>query len=193
MKTYTWLGSRGQELKLIADVTMELRKVTYDSDGYIIVTDRVEVYTKATLTAYVDGKSIGTDCTNINFWNTIKVTSMSGIKRIWGIQEILFTEERAIEIEAFLNEVIESAKNEEVKMLEEAKAVKAQTEKIENAQRVIESAKRIISEKGTLMTEKEAQQWQSNYSEVFNEGCEGYVPEIITQELYQYTLDGLNN
>ena len=39
------------------------------------------------------------------------------------------------------------------------------------------------------MTEAEAKVWQKNYNDFMNEGGEGYVPSVTTEESLRYALE----
>ena len=44
----------------------------------------------------------------------------------------------------------------------------------------------IRNKDGSLMTNKESKLWKKNYNDTYNEGGEGYVPEVITAEMLEW-------
>ena len=169
MKTFTWVGAKGNVIELEAEYKMELKNEILDADGWKIETGKKETIITANLVAKVDGKVIE-ECWNTSYWKIIDVNN--GLKRIWGINKIGFTAETAIEVEKFLNEVIESAKTEEVKELEE----------------VIAKA----NKQNSIPTYEEARKMERDYNNMYNEGGEGYVPHIVDIDEYNRALAIMN-
>jgi len=138
--------------------------------------------TEAMLEMFVDG--IKTDsCWNTAFWRTISITKMPGYKKIWGIEKVAFTDDRAVEIDAFLKSVIAEGTEPAVVETQTADAEADKAEKIESAKSVItESKTTICNPDGTLMTRAQASAWKHRYNQINNEGGEGFVPVIVTVE-----------
>ena len=44
---------------------------------------------------------------------------------------------------------------------------------------------------GSLMNQEQALEWRRRYNDVVNEGGDGYVPSVITQEEYDWAMDQL--
>lgn len=60
------------------------------------------------------------------------------------------------------------------------------------AQSIIEKSKTTRrNADGSLMNQEQALEWRRHYNDVVNEGGDGYVPEIITQEQYDWATDQL--
>jgi len=95
------------------------------------------------------------------------------------------TAEQAIIVDEFLKNVIESGKAIEVIENEKAEVVKENEEAVENAK---EAITRYESQTIKLNNE-EYKKWRTNYNNVNNEGCEGYVPCLVTTEQYLHALD----
>lgn len=180
MKTLTWTGSKGNKIELRATCKTYMRETEHSLDGWI-VKGKPEPHTKANLELWVDGKKMDS-CSNINFWQIID--TRQGVKKVWGLN-VGMNDEQALRVEAFLNEVIESGKDEEVTAYENAEAEKENLKKIEQAKKVVEAAKTTRkNEDGTLMTREQARAWQKRYNDINNEGGDGYIPSVVTQEQY---------
>lgn len=177
-KTLTWTGSKGNEIELRAYCTTTMQNKTVDLDGDIVTLGQ-ESSTDANLELWVDGKKMDS-CSDINFWRIID--TQAGFKKIWGLEIGMKGEQVAI-VEAFLNEVIELGKSEEVKNHEDAKANAKKVAKKAEAQKIIDKAAKYAE---PLMTNAEYQKWATNYNNVVNEGGDGYVPSLITVEQLEY-------
>lgn len=181
-KTYSWIGSKGNKFELEAECSISLENEILDSDGYIIKTNNKEVVIDANLEAKMDGKVIDI-CCDTYCWKIVD-TKIAGIKKIYGIDGIGFTEDVAQEIETFLKETIESSKSEEVKEFE-------QKQKYEKLEKEITEAKRIIAkakQQNEIPSREQKEIWIRNYNNINNEGCEGYVPEIVDIDQYNEAL-----
>src|SRR5665648_613034 len=109
MKNINWIGSKGNKIELRAHCTITLEDKTVNLDGNIATLGK-EPSTDASLELWIDGKKIDS-CWDINFWRMTDIKE--GFKKIWGLP-IGMTNEQAMIVEAFLNEVIESGKTETV-------------------------------------------------------------------------------
>lgn len=189
MKTLTWTGSRGNKIELRAICKIYMEETEHDLDGWK-VKGKPEPRTDANLELWLDGKKIDS-CWDINFWKIIDTSQ--GIKKVWGLK-VGMSDEQAIKVEAFLKDVVESGKTEEVKAYEKAKTGKGKQEEIERAQEVIEASKTTRKNAdGTLMTMEQAKAWRKRYNDINNEGGEGYIPSIVTQEQYDWAKQVLAN
>lgn len=95
---------------------------------------------------------------------------------------VLNTEELG-KLDAFMEQVQEEAANLEYRRFMAEKEEKRQAMKRHNAERVLEMAEDTIKNKdGSLMTEAEVEEFLKNWNDTYNEGGEGYLPEIITAE-----------
>lgn len=117
-KQIAWVGSKGQKIELRAHCNTTMKDRMADLDGDIINLGK-EPFTDANLELWVDDKKMDS-CWDINFWKVINAQA-AGVKKIWGLK-VGMTGEQATIVEAFLNEVIESGKSEDVKNYETAKA-----------------------------------------------------------------------
>ena len=197
MKKLSWQSTKGQEIALEAIYTEEVRNVEINLDGDIIKTDKKEIVVNAKLICTVDGKVIDT-CTDVSFWEIIDLklpreATSNGLKRIWGIDKVALTPNKAKEVEAFLAEVIADGKTPEAIEIEAQDRAQEEALVLAEAREIIEKAKTTHKNKdGFLMTEGQAKAWRRNYNIVNNEGGEGFVPEIISQEAYDRALKVIN-
>jgi hypothetical protein len=55
------------------------------------------------------------------------------------------------------------------------------------AKRIIEDAETsVVNISGKLMTVAEARVWRKKYNDFYNEGGEGYIPDVVTKEAYEW-------
>lgn len=62
-------------------------------------------------------------------------------------------------------------------------------EEIAEAKEIVKKTEKFGIE--NLMTEAEYRQWRTNYNNIMNEGGEGYIPQRITKEDYEWALNKL--
>jgi len=181
MKTYQWTTDSGKTIELRARCVVTMADDIRDSDGWEINMGKKES-TEAMLEAYVDGVKIDS-CWNTAFWSTISITKMPGYKRIWGIEKVAFTTDRAVEIDVFLKSVIAEGTEPAVVETQTAAAKAAKAEKIESAKSVVSASKTTVrNPDGTLMTRAQSSTWKHRYNQINNECGEGFVPEVVTVE-----------
>lgn len=182
MNTYKWILTCGLEAKLEARYSEKAVCATKfifgecapddERDGKIIIED-------AQLIAYVDGKRCG-DCHTSSMWCIIDA-GKDGLKRIWGINKIAFTADRAAEIERFLNSVINSGKDAECEKIRAEEMEKRNAKELEFAKKTIRDAEK----QKDIPTKSEAIRRLKRYNDIYNEGGEGYLPHIVTLEEYE--------
>lgn len=179
MKTMSWTGSKGNEIELRASCVTKMVERELSADGFVYGTE-TKPYTDANLELWADGKLVDS-CRNTNFWRIIDAGN--GIKKVWGLK-VGMTAERAAIVEAFLTEVIESGKTEEVREHEAAEVAAEKAAEIKTAQKTIELAEKepLRNGDGSLLTEAQVKAWKRRYNDINNEGGEGFVPDVITQE-----------
>lgn len=103
--TYEWNLTDGRKVTLEAEYEETVRDKVVNLDGDIFNTGDREIVTDAMLIAYIDGKQF--DFTRyVNFWKIVDADKLKKFKKIRGIKQIAFTNERAKEIEVFLTNVI---------------------------------------------------------------------------------------
>ena len=179
MESITWTGSKGNTIELKAECKTTMIDKTADLDGDIFITGK-EPFTKANLELWVDGKKVDS-CWNTAFW---KIIDSQGMKKVWGLAVGMSTEQ-AEKVEKFLQAVIEDGKDDEVQENEAKEATDKRANDVKTAQTTIDKAEKTHKNAdGTLMTRAQANEWTIRYNNIHNEGGEGYVPEVITQEMY---------
>lgn len=181
MKTLALTSESGKVLELRARCTITLVDDIRDLDGDTM-NFGTKTQTDAMLEVYFDGKKIDSSW-DVNFWSLIDVSSKPGYKRIWGIEKVLFTPERAQEVESFLKNIISEGTEPAVNEKQTADADAKKSEKIEAAKSVISQSKTTIhNPDGTLMTRAQASTWKYRYNQINNEGGDGFVPDVVTIE-----------
>ena len=178
MKRYEWKLTDGRTVTLEAEYTEFVQDKIVNLDGDICNTGEREIIKRAMLTAYINSKKFD-NCWDVNFWRIIDVKP--GIKKIWGIKQIAFTNERATEIETFLKNVLEEGRDPEAEEIRELKKTKEIEKKIKAAKETIEKAEA----QEDIPTRAEAQRRMKEYNDINNEGGFGYVPYIVSREEYE--------
>lgn len=88
-----------------------------------------------------------------------------------------------------LRAAMEAAKDEEAPADYKAKiAAEKEKEKereIKKCENLIAKCEEAIKNQGRLKTKDEAKKWLRNYNNVMNEGGEGFLPRVYTQEEYE--------
>ena len=177
MRQYKWRLRDGREVTLTARYQEKVVPRILDADGWKIEAGE-EIQTDAMLTAYIDGKKHDS-CWDPGFWQVIK-TSKPGVKQIWGIKNIGFTDDCAAEIEAFLSSVIEEGRDEKAQALRDEKAAKELKDLREHYSEVVAKAEA----QHDIPDRKEAKRRMKVWNDIHNEGGEGFVPRIVCQEEY---------
>ena len=185
MKEYKWLLRDGREVTLTARYQEKVRPRILDADGWKIEAGD-EIHTDAMLIAYIDGKRYDS-CWDPNFWRIVE-SGKPGIKMIWGIKNIGFTEERAAEIEKFLNAVVEEGRDEKAQALRDEKAAKELKDLREHYSEVVAKAEA----QHDIPDREEARRRMKVWNDINNEGGEGFVPRIICREEYEAAKEFLS-
>ncbi len=194
----TWKGATGATFAIEAEYTVKMVSDVAWLDGDEIPMDPKPRGT-ARLVITKDGTRIDS-CSNAAFWSCIeigdKALAANGIThRLWGCTKVAFTSEVAAQIDAMLKNVIAGGKAEDPEVIARyAAKEKAKAEKEhKNAEWILaEAARSPRNADGTLMNDKEAAAWQRSYNDAMNDGAEGYVPDVITQEQYDAALKVLS-
>lgn len=88
---------------------------------------------------------------------------------------------------AKFDEVKASAADPEVRAYEKRESEKIEAERRSIAEDIISMAKKTVrNEDGSLMTDKEARAWKRHYNDFYNEGGEGFVPDVVTVEAFEW-------
>lgn len=183
IRTIKWTGTAGNEIELRAFCKTTMAEKEIDSDGYIVKCG-AEPKTTANLELWVDGKKVDS-CRDINFWQVIDLTNCE-YKKVWGLK-LMMTPEQAEKVDHFLKTTIEDGKTPEVKAYEAAKKEESRKNNIADAERIIKAAETTRKNAdGSLMTNEQAKTWRRRYNDAMNEGGEGYIPEVITREAYDW-------
>lgn len=182
MKTYEWTLNNGMVARLEAEYSETVQDKIVNLDGDICNTGKREIVKNGNLTAYLDGKKFDS-CRDTNFWSIVD-TRTPGFKRIWGIKQIAFNEERAKEIKAFLEQVISEGADPEAEQIRAAEKATRDAERLASAEATVKKAE---SQKD-IPGKEEARRRMKRYNDIHNDGGEGYVPYIISREEYDEAL-----
>ena len=182
-KEFKWTLSSGKEAKIVAEYAEILETEILNVDGYKIEGEKKPTI-NSKLTAYVDDKQVDS-CNNSDFWCLVDV---NGVKKIWGMKIGFNNLDIAAEYEKFISKVKETGKSTEVKQYEKDKEAEQQAETIEIAKQIILRAER----QKNIPTAEEAKRIKMEYNRIYNEGGDGYVPEIISIEQYNWAKSIIN-
>lgn len=98
----------------------------------------------------------------------------------------IFDQDNVNAIDELIKQTIENNKNEEVTKIETAQNEEKKKQQKEYAREIIEKSKRTIrNSDGSLMNNSQAQAYRIRWNNLYNEGGEGYIPEIITLEMFE--------
>lgn len=184
MKSITWAGLKGNTFELRAECTITMTDDILDADGFKHVVGKKPV-TIAKLELFVDGVKKG-HCSDVNSWKIIDCINYPGYKMVKGLS-VAMSPTQAEMVDAFLKSVIEEGKTAEVKEYEAAIAEAEKVKDIEYAKDILARAEKTTRNKdGSLMTKDQAKAWRKRYNDLYNEGGEGYVPDVITIEQVEY-------
>lgn len=185
MKTIKWTGATGNEIELRAKCETVMIDDIVSLDGYEIDKGKKPIM-DATLELWVNGKKQD-ECKQVNFWKIID-TGTAGVKKVWGLKVGMDSKQAEL-VKQFLNEVIEDGKSVEVEEMEESKEEETKEAKRKEAEDIVEEAQETArNDDGTLMTKEQVKRWQKNYNDIYNEGREGYIPRVVSQEEYDYAV-----
>lgn len=144
-------------------------------------------------TIYINGKETKLSRSKINFeyqtGKTVEICRELGVDTIFETDEaiIIFDNEELAKINNMVEQTICEAQDEDVQKFINEENEKIKAIEIKEAKRIIEKAATTIKNKdGQLMSEKEKAEYIKKYNEKWNDGGEGYLPEIITRELFEH-------
>ena len=185
--TFTWTLRDGRKAELKATYGCEMKKRTADADGIKVELEARPAETADTdLVFCVNGKQISHSW-NVASWElTDRNMNGQSCKAIDALR-VAFDLETAAKYEAWIAGVIEAGTSDEVKEYQTAQEQKKVERKIEAAKTVIRKAEA----QKDIPTAREAERRLRAWNNVVNEGGEGYLPEIITLEEYEYAKETL--
>ena len=189
----------GHQYNIEAEYNVFLQDETTDSDGYIVTVGK-RLVNHSYIAIYVDGvKREENTGYGLKLWDACEYQKLfqagskevfpEGSKSIEGLKVVLTDPEIIAKVENFLKEVIADGQTEEVAEAIAKEEAENKTSHINAAKSIIAKAEQEIAKNGKLLTEKEVKLWQKNWNNVVNEGGEGYIPDRVTAEAYQWALD----
>lgn len=186
--TFEWISTTGTEFKIEISYAEKLVEEVLHFDGYEVNTGKKEVRVNANLVLFVSGKKVDS-CWDTNFWGMIDVkdkelNAMGITKKIWGLKAV-FTEERAEEIKQFIADYVAANKIQEVIAFEKEVAEEEKTAQVADAKKIVA----IAEKQSEIPTAEVAKAQMKKFNDIYNEGGEGYVPQIIDIDTYNRALD----
>lgn len=183
MAKMTW-ESNGKKVELIAEYSEKLVEKTYDLDGDICTTGEKEVIRNTKLILYINGKKAESSYNDT--WRFVdKEINGTKAKKLTCFAHACFPLEKAIEVEAFLAQVIADGKIDEVTEFENQKRIEKAEKEIEE---LSETVKKAESQKD-IPTREEKIRRLEEFNNINNDGGEGYLPTIIDIIEYNYALE----
>ena len=94
---------------------------------------------------------------------------------------------------AKFDEIKTAASDPEVRAYKKAEHETMEAERKTSAEEIIREAEKTVrNEDGSLMSDKEARAWKKRYNDFYNEGGEGFVPNVVTAEAFEWANKILN-
>lgn len=167
MRKYEWLNAKGG--KMVATITAAKKDVVAYADGWNVKTGE-EIETNVVVT--MDGVKIASG--NISTVLDQKAKNMGAVAKL---ERVLFTKE----VYEAINELLQA----EIKSLD---VVETSEEEEAEAKVIIEMAKEQVENIEDLPTQSEIDRWVAKYKNDFYEGGDGYIPQKISKERYEWAL-----
>lgn len=175
-KTFTHILSDGRQAVLEAEYKAEMIRPRRDLDGDVFYGEP-EPHETAMLKLFIDGK----ECDHSTYSYDWGLYERNGKMAIRGIR-LAFREEHTWKrYEQWINEIIDEGKTGEVKAYEARKREQEIQEEIAKAKTTIRKAEA----QKDIPTRDEALRRQRDWNNLYNEGGEGYVPEIVDIQEYE--------
>jgi hypothetical protein len=183
MKSISWVGKNGNKIELRAKCSQNLAKSVVDLDGDKFLGENY-ISEDAMLELWIDGKKVDS-CRDTGFWQIIDYPDMPGIKKIWGLK-VGMLPDQAVKVQDFIKDVVKAGESEDVRKFKELREQRYLAA-------IEEGRKNIISRyenQSLKLTKEEYDRYIKDYNEKYNEGGEGYVPNLVTTEQYKKAKEG---
>lgn len=180
--TFTFTLSDGRICSIEALYECIMQPKIWYADGDMIEGEPEPRETRnCKMVLYVDGKQYAC-CNSPSRWGVDRVDRYrpDGIPRILGLPIGFADRSVADKYEAWIADVIESGKSDEVKAYERARQAEEAKRKVERAKRVIVKAE----QQEDIPTRAEARRRMRRYNDTINQGGWGYVPHIYDIDEY---------
>lgn len=176
----------GKELLLEADVESRLFTEEHDLDGYKVAGD-TKLLEYSDYRVIYNGKVVARGSLEYSIFAAKEATShgYTGIGFKADPQNILISKESFEAIKTAYEEAISKEHSKpEVKEFIEKKEAEEKAWQIAHAKDIVKKAEAQKS----IPTAAELRRIQKEWNDVYNEGGEGYVPQMITREQYEGAL-----
>ena len=193
-KRVNWTSASGMDIEAVITVSKAAKEVISWSDGYEIP-QGTQITEKMEIAVLVNGKAHSSKSWTPTLVSTIWPLEQRAKLEKMGIYAMVTDtvgckEEQYNQIMAALAEAKEevaaqfAAEQPETAKAEEEKTAKAAAKLVAEATEIISQVEYRGEE--NLLTEAEESQWREVYNNMVNEGGEGYVPERVTKEKYEW-------
>lgn len=183
LEIYTKKGFR---IKFVVNYCCKLTsKAIYSSSDASLCINKIST-AGSELSVFLDGKKSGS-CFSPEFWRLIEPANRPGARKIWGLNILFSDADDATKYEKWITAVLENGEPEDVKEFR-------RQEKISESKSMLDRLylRRDRAEKQrNLPSEKEARRLMESYNNVANQGGDGYVPHIYSQEEYDAICDAI--
>lgn len=164
------------------DIICVRKKVVKNSDLKFIVGNKTYTVNELSISDYMTGQT-AEKCRELNV-NKCYRSEYEYEKK--GRVVFIFDQDNVNSIDKLIKQTIENNKNEEVTKIETAQNEEKKQKQKKYAQEIIEKSKKTIKNSdGSLMNNSQARAYRIRWNNLYNEGGEGYIPEIITLEMFE--------
>lgn len=177
--------AKGTELLLEAKINSEIRESEIDMDGFVFKGD-LKLYESSDYTIKKDDKVVARgDLKNtVNWPRETTYQGYTGI--VFG--QVLISKESFEKIKtAYEESLTEEHSKSDVKAYIEKHDAEKKEHELNRAKSIIAAAEKQVQ----IPTRAELKEIQEKWNNIYNEGCEGYVPQMITKEEYDSALKTL--
>lgn len=182
MNIFEFKLSNGSDCKIEAVYQNIMEKEPIYADGDIFYSTPKPSDIGSEIAAYVNGKRVS-NSTAPCAWK-LSTTSKNGkaYKCIPGLRIMFVNDADAERYAAWLEEIFQAGKSTEVKEYEAEKEALHRKKLAEEAKKIIKCAEA----QKDIPSHEEAARRMKEYNDFMNEGGEGYVPHIYSQEEYEW-------
>lgn len=177
----------GKACRLEATYSCEMASRSAYCDGNEIAL-KSNPETTSSLVVFIDGKEMGR-CSNTYNWQIRDSYGRDGIKRriISGLRVVMPDAETEEKYTAWINSVIKEGTTYEVIAYEKEKEAKEKAIDLDTARSLVRKAEK----QAEIPCREKVKKLMKEWNDIYNEGCEGYVPHIISREEYEEALEFL--
>lgn len=176
----------GIELLFKSKIESEVRNDEINMDGFVFE-GPIKLFEESFYTIEKDGKVVSRD----KLKSVVKYAKKATYQGYTGVAfgNALIAEESFAAIKAAYEAALAEERNKpEVKAYLEKQESEEREKKLSRAKSIIAAAEKQMQ----IPTREELKKIQEKWNNIYNEGGEGYVPELVTKEEYDSAIETLN-